>query len=66
MTARFLSTVDCYTSSVENLLHYPMKYCFYPERTRMPHEPELDVPLTEVPPSRHDPYMVRRQAIRSD
>ena len=32
--------VDIYTSRLENLLHYPENYTFYPQHQRLPHEPK--------------------------
>lgn len=32
--------VDIYTSRLENLLDYPDYYTFYPQHTRLPHEPK--------------------------
>ena len=42
---------DVYMSSVENLLHYPLNYTFYPRRTALPHEVEFITPCDDVPTS---------------
>lgn len=32
--------VDIYSSRLENFLDYPENYTFYPQHTRLPHEPK--------------------------
>ncbi|EQC26819.1 hypothetical protein, variant [Saprolegnia diclina VS20] len=36
--------VDVYSSRLKNLLEYPKTYTFFPERTRLPHDPTLQAP----------------------
>ncbi|KAM3589439.1 hypothetical protein VKS41_000302 [Umbelopsis sp. WA50703] len=33
---------DIYTSSVENMRNYPIDYCFYPDRSYLPHERSIE------------------------
>ncbi|GAB5587362.1 hypothetical protein Unana1_02262 [Umbelopsis nana] len=33
---------DIYTSSVENMENYPLDYCFYPDRSYLPHERSIE------------------------
>ncbi|CAH1245363.1 NT5DC3 [Branchiostoma lanceolatum] len=39
---RLMRFADIYTSSVANLLHFPIDYTFYPRRSALPHEINYD------------------------
>ena len=42
---RLASFSNLYTSSLDNLLHYPLNHTFIPRRAALPHEPDLNFDL---------------------